>query len=124
MGEMVNGLNDSMHIKNPFLTSAPTKHSRDAGDKDPTVHEKQRLRKQRFAMAMYTYAIVTLAAVLVAWLGLGVMNTVQWAVFIGLALFNNALFFLLFHTNINLRFVDPSLTREQIVLSSLWGMVV
>jgi hypothetical protein len=87
------------------------------------MHEKQRLRIQRFTLAMYTYAIVTLAAVLVTWLGLGVMNTIQWTVFIGLALFNNTLFFIIFHTNINLCFADPSLTREQIVLSSLWGMV-
>ncbi len=106
------------------MTSVPTKNSRDPGVKDPAVHEKQRLRMQRFAMALYTYAIVTLAAVLVAWLGLGVMSTVQWTVFIGLALFNNALFFILFHTNVNLRFPDPSLTREQIVLSSIWGAVV
>jgi hypothetical protein len=79
---------------------------------------------QRFTMAIYTYAIVSLATVLVTWLGLGVMGAVQWMVFIGLALFNNALFFILFHTNVNLRFPDPSLTREQIVLSSLWGAVV
>jgi hypothetical protein len=52
------------------------------------------------------------------------MNTVQWTVFIALALLNNALFFMLFHTNVNLRFQDPSLTREQIVLSSVWGAVV
>jgi hypothetical protein len=106
------------------LTSAPTKSSRNPGDKDPAIHEKQRLRMQRFTMALYTYAIVTLAAVLASWLGLGVMNNVHWAVFIGLALFNNSLFFILFHTGINLRFPDPSLTREQIVLSSIWGMVV
>ncbi|MGO9572000.1 MAG: hypothetical protein ACLP5H_31145 [Desulfomonilaceae bacterium] len=33
------------------------------------------------------------------------------------------MFFFLFYTNVNLRFSDASLTREQIVYSALWGMV-
>lgn len=112
-----------IHIKDRLLTLVPTEGSHRSGDKDPAIYKKQRLRMQRFTMAVYSYVFVTMAAILVTWLGLGVMSTVQWAVFIGSALFNNFLFFILFHTNANLRFSDPSLTREQIVLSALWGMV-
>jgi hypothetical protein len=51
------------------------------------------------------------------------MDKAQWAIFIGLALFGNIVFFILFYTNINLRFLDPSLTREQIIYSALWGTI-
>jgi cell division protein FtsL len=100
-----------------------TNSSRHLSDKEPAIEKKQQLRIQRLTMAMYTYAVVTVASVLVTWLGLGVMNTVQWTIFIALALLNNALFYILFRTNTNLRFPDHSLTREQITLSALWGMV-
>lgn len=75
-------------------------------------------------MALATYAVVILATFLFTRLGLGVMSGAQWAIFIGLALFGNGMFFLLFHTNTNLRFSDPSLTREQILYSSICGLVV
>lgn len=88
------------------------------------VWRLQRLRLRRFKMALATYAVVILAAFLVTRLGLGVMNNAQWATFIGLVLFGNTIFFLLFYTNANLRFPDPSLTREQILYSSLCGLVV
>jgi hypothetical protein len=88
------------------------------------VRHMQRLRLQRFAMALATYALVILATFLTTRLGLGEMNGAQWVTYIGLALFGNGIFLVLFYTNANLRFSDPSLTREQIVYSSLWGMVV
>jgi diguanylate cyclase len=84
----------------------------------------QRLRLQRFAMALATYTIVILATLLATRLGLGEMNGAQWVTYIGFALFGNGIFLVLFYTNANLRFSDPSLTREQIVYSSLWGMIV
>jgi C4-dicarboxylate-specific signal transduction histidine kinase len=93
--------------------------SEDQGMQD----KQQRLRFQRLGMASATYAVVTLMAVLVTRLGLGEMSTVQWATFIGLGMLGNTVFFILFYTNTNLRFSDPSLTREQIVYSSVWGMV-
>ena len=83
----------------------------------------QRLRLQRFAMALATYTLVILATFLVTRLGLGRMNGAQWVTYIGLALFGNCIIFVLFYTNANLRFSDPSLTREQIVYSAFWGMV-
>jgi hypothetical protein len=88
------------------------------------VRRMQRLRLQRFAMALATYTLVILATFLTTRLGLGEMNGAQWVTYIGLALFGNGIFLVLFYTNANLRFSDPSLTREQIVYSSLWGMVV
>lgn len=83
----------------------------------------QRLRIQRFGMALATYVIVIIATFLTTQVGLGEMTMVQWVLFIGLAILGNVLFFILFETNINLRFSDPSLTREQIIYSAFWGMV-
>ena len=87
------------------------------------LQRMQRLRLRRFGMSLATYAIVILATFLATRLGLGEMNRAQWATYIGVALFGNSVFFVLLYTNTNLRFSDPSMTREQIVYSSLWGMV-
>jgi ABC-type multidrug transport system fused ATPase/permease subunit len=84
----------------------------------------QQLRLRRFAMSLATYAFVILATFLVTRLGFGRMSQTLWVLYIGLAVFGNSIFFVLFYTNVNLRFTDPSLTREQIVFSSLWGMIV
>jgi hypothetical protein len=89
-----------------------------------TVQSMQRLRLQRFGISLATYVVVILATVIVTHLGLGRMSGAQWATYIGIALFGNGTFFVLFYTNANLCFSDPSLTREQIVYSALWGMVV
>ena len=105
------------------MTREPTKASEKIVSEDRVLRKKQRLRSQRFGMAVATYAVVTLVAVLVTRLGLGEMSTVQWTTFIGLGVFGNTVFFILFFTNANLRFSDPSLTREQIVYSACWGMV-
>ncbi|MGD9017252.1 MAG: hypothetical protein PVH30_07695 [Desulfobacterales bacterium] len=88
-----------------------------------TLQRKQRLRLKRFGMALSTYAVVALATVLITQLGLGKMAKAQWLLFIGLGIAGNGVFFLLFVTQQNLRFPDPSLTREQIVYSAFWGMV-
>lgn len=74
-------------------------------------------------MALGTYGVVILAALLLSRLGLGTMSAVQWLLFVGLAVLLNAAFFVLFASGANLRFVDPSLTRLQIVASALWGTV-
>jgi hypothetical protein len=92
--------------------------------KNNAVQNMQRLRLQRFGMSLATYVVVILVTVIVTHLGLGRMSGAQWATYIGIALFGNGTFFVLFYTNANLRFSDPSLTREQIVYSALWGMVV
>ena len=63
---------------------------------DDTLLRIQRLRLRRFGMALTTYAFVILASVLVSRLGLGEMNKVQWVMFIGLAIFGNIVFFVLF----------------------------
>ena len=90
---------------------------------DKAVQSAQRLRMRRFSMALATYSLVIPAVLLVAGLGLGKMNAAQWAIFVGLGLLGNIVFFVLFYTNANLRFSDPSLTWQQIVYSGLWGMV-
>lgn len=87
------------------------------------VRRMQQLRLRRFAMSLATYAFVILATFLVTRLGFGRMSQALWVLYIGLAVFGNSIFFVLFYTNVNLRFSDPSLTRKQIVFSSLWGMI-
>lgn len=73
-------------------------------------------------MALCTYLLVIPATFLAPRLGLGDMNDRLLASFIGLAVFGNGVFFALLYTNVNLRFSDPSLTREQRVFSAMWGM--
>jgi len=90
---------------------------------DHSVRKAQRVRLQRFGMSLATYALVIPATILVLRLGLGDMSVRQLIWFLVLALLGNGVFFVLFYTNTNLRFSDPSLTREQIVYSSLWGMI-
>ena len=107
-----------------MITKMPNTASEKSVSTNNTVQSLQQLRLQRFSMSLTTYVVVLLATFLVTSLGLGEMNGAQWATFIGLALLGNSIFFALFYTNANLRFSDPSLTREQIVYSALWGMVV
>lgn len=83
------------------------------------VKKAQQKRLRRFGMALITYAV----AILATSLGLGELSTGQWIKLIGLCLLGNSLFFVLFYTNTNLRFSEPSLTREQIVFSSFYGIV-
>ncbi len=87
------------------------------------MRNAQRLRMRRFAMSVATYCVVILATGLMTRLGLGMMSPGRWGAFIGIALLGNCVFFILFRTNANLRFSDPSLTREQIVYSAFWGLV-
>jgi hypothetical protein len=68
------------------------------------VQGAQRIRLRRFGMAGATYLVVIAASFLVTRLGLGDMTAAQWATFIGLAMIGNVVFFILFYTNVNLRF--------------------
>lgn len=90
---------------------------------DNSARKAQRVRLQRFGMAICTYLLVIPATFLVSWLGLGDMNNRLLVWIIGLALFGNGVFFILFYTNANLRFSDPSLTREQIVFAAMYGLI-
>lgn len=84
----------------------------------------QRLRLRRFAMSVATYAVAILATFLITHLGIGGLTAPQWAKLVSLSLFGILMFFLLFHTGANLRFSEPSLTREQIVYSFLYALLV
>ena len=75
------------------------------------LQSAQRIRLQRFGMALATYALVILATVLVTRLGMGRLSISEWATFIGVAMFGDLVFFLLFYTGANQKFSDPSLTR-------------
>ena len=87
------------------------------------VKSAQRLRFRRFGMSVATYVVAILATFLITFLGIGELSAVQWATLIGLSLFGITLFFVLFYTSANLRFSEPSLTREQIVYSSFYGIL-
>jgi hypothetical protein len=112
-----------MPLKKRVATNAVEASAENKEKSDALVRYKQRLRMQRFGMAVATYAIVILAAAIITWLGHGTMKPAYWVVFIGLALIGNSGFFLLIYSNANLHFADPSLTQEQIIFSALWGMV-
>ena len=73
--------------------------------------------------AFYTYIVVTLATVIITLMGLGELSKWRWITFVSVGVFGNLAFAILFKTNTNLYFSDPSLTLVQIVYSALWGMV-
>ena len=104
-----------------------TKMPNAAGEKivstNNAVQLMQRLRLRRFGMSVATYVVAILATFLITRLGIGELSVVQWATLIGLCLFGISLFFVLFYTSANLRFSEPSLTREQIVYSSFYGFL-
>lgn len=97
---------------------------RQAAAKSGANHGSQRLRLRRFAMSVATYAVAILATILINRLGIGELNAVQWAKLVSLCLFGILMFFLLFYTRANLRFSEPSLTREQIVYSFLYAVLM
>ncbi len=59
------------------MTRVPTKVREKIVSEDRTMQSGQRLRLQRLGMALATYAVVTLMAILVTRLGLGKMNVAQ-----------------------------------------------
>jgi hypothetical protein len=74
-------------------------------------------------MASTTYVVVLGGSLLLVNIGLGTLSASQWTLYVGVAVLNNAVFYTAFRWNANLRFADPSLTREQIVASALWGII-
>jgi hypothetical protein len=65
-----------------------------------------------------------MATFLITLLGIGDLSATQWATLIGLCLFGISLFFVLFYTRVNLRFSEPSLTREQIIYSFFYAILM
>jgi diguanylate cyclase len=78
---------------------------------------KQAVRMRRFYMAASTSLLVLFLICLCSWLGF-VSNKVL-GVAGGLILLILVTFYLLFHTKLNLKFRDPSLTAPQMLASSL-----
>ncbi len=88
------------------------------------VEKAQRLRLRRFLMAVATYIVAFLATFLVTRLGIGQLSIIQWIILFGLGLCGPGLIFLMFYTGANLRFSEPSLTREQIIFSAIFAAVL
>ncbi|MBR9981989.1 MAG: hypothetical protein KFF50_13255, partial [Desulfatitalea sp.] len=101
--------------------AAPPVHATPPISED-LLRNQQRLRFQRFMMALGTYVVVILVTFLSTRFGFGQLTSGQWGIVIGLALLLNLAFFMLFATGANLRFADPSLTWAQIFFSGLWGL--
>ena len=89
-----------------------------------TEKNAQRFRLRRFGLSVATYPVAILATFLVTLLGLGTLSTEQWVMLIGLYLFGTSFFYIMFYTQTNLRFKEPSLTREQIGFSAFFGAVI
>jgi hypothetical protein len=88
-----------------------------------SIASAQRLRLRRFGMAIATYAVVLLAAPLIARVDGGSVHGIHWVPFVGLAALINLVFFVLIRSGRNLRLRDPSLTQAQILASAAWGML-
>jgi len=88
------------------------------------VKNGQRLRLHRFRLSVITYSVAILATYLITLTGLGTLNNEQWVILIGLCLSGISFFYFMFHTRANLRFSEPSLTREQIAFSAIVGVVI
>jgi len=102
----------------------PNRASEKAESTNKAVQRMQQLRLRRFGMSVATYAVAILATFLITRLGIGDLTVDQWAKLIGLCLFGISLFFVLFYTDTNLHFSEPSLTREQIIYSFLYAILV
>ena len=88
------------------------------------VKRAQRLRMRRFLMGVGTYIVAFMATFLVTRLGIGQLSMTQWLLLFGLGLCGPGLIFLMFYTGANLRFSEPSLTREQIIFSAIFAAVL
>lgn len=90
---------------------------------DKVLARAQRLRIRRWHTAAAIYGMVMVGTFITSRLGLGLMTEAQGIVFIGLAAGGHLGFYLLFRTGANLRVHDLPLTREQIIVSTLWGII-
>ena len=106
-----------------MITKMPNSASEKVVSINNADKSMQRLRLRRFGMSVATYIVAILATFLITFLGIGELSVAQWATLIGLCLFGISLFFVLFYTGANLHFSEPSLTREQIVYASFYGIV-
>ncbi|RMG87359.1 MAG: hypothetical protein D6708_13030 [Candidatus Dadabacteria bacterium] len=92
-------------------------------DPEEAVRWAQRLRRERFGLSVATLAVVLLATFLITRLGLGTISPGRWVVLLLAAAGGVAGFYALFATGANLRFPEPSLTREQIFFWTVWGLL-
>lgn len=90
----------------------------------PKGDAKQALRIKRFLMAFDTYIIWMLIALFCYYEGLfaRTLGSIYW--FFGLIVIFNLALFLILISGLNKRFRDPSLTMLQIVLATIWTMIM
>ncbi|MCP3874557.1 MAG: response regulator [Desulfobacteraceae bacterium] len=88
-----------------------------------SIEKAQKVRIYRFGLALITYFLVSFITFMINFIGIGHMANAQWAVYLIYAFAGNTIFLILFLKKINLRFHDPSLTREQMIFAASWGMI-
>lgn len=89
---------------------------------DSSQAEKQALRKRRLGMSFLTY-MVPFAVVVLFWIQ-GMIPPAVVFHFAVYAVLINFIFFLLFHSGINLKFLEPSLTAAQMTASLIPALYV
>jgi hypothetical protein len=89
---------------------------------DDAGKRAQQVRLKRFGLSMGTFAVALCATFLITCLGLGEISGPQWALFVGVGLLGSGFFAGMYYSGANLRFSESSLTREQIVFWSCWGL--
>lgn len=85
---------------------------------------KQALRLKRFFMAALSYVLWLGLTVYCYILGFIELTLPLFLLCIGLSLLGNLVFFVLLRSGYNLRFSDPSLTLPQMIVATVWVMVL
>jgi diguanylate cyclase len=90
----------------------------------PKDDSKQTLRIKRFLMAFCTYIIWMLIALYCNYDGL--FARMPWSLYLTFTLIitTNLLIFIIIRSGLNRRFKDPSLTMVQMVLATIWTMIM
>lgn len=101
----------------------PNHRGLDAASDLDRVQKAQSIRMKRWRLALLAYVFVITAAYLAPFAGMGSMSRMTFALFIAFAVIGNGVFYVLFKTNRNLKFADPSLTFVQMIFSTFWGMI-
>ena len=90
----------------------------------PRDDAKQALRIKRFLMAFATYIVWMLIALYCYYDGLFVRMIAPLNIIFPLIITSNMILFLTLRSGLNRRFRDPSLTLVQMVLATVWTMVM
>jgi signal transduction histidine kinase len=86
-------------------------------DISESEQKDQKLRLKRFRLGVLAYFIVFLVSIIISSLSTTEVGAYLWAICILFVVAGNVFFYLIFKNNLNLKFRDKSLTKEQIIYS-------